>query len=793
MEKVKNCSILIIIVSKISTSEAKNIMEEKEITENRETDPLVSWKSTSSLILALCIALLCFKVGINCVFAFLIIFPLRYIFNGFFDNKVQRILSGISALIMLMIFSGSFAITYNHILELAKEFSAAGALAYAGASAVFFILFLLIMAIANFLSKMLPDFKIPDMMHKTGMIIIFSLTLLIGLIAVWIILLYLKGKFLSFPDQLTVWLPVILGTIGIIALIKMVKNVLNYDPLSAANNSTNGQLLDRPSVTLADVAGMDDIKEQIRLRMIEPVKKPEEAKKYGLKKGGGVMLYGPPGTGKTFIARAVAGELAVPFYTLNAADIFSKYVGDSEKKLQNFFENVRKNPLSVVFVDEMEIIFAKRTDHVHEVTQKVISIILQELDGVNQNKNPILLLGATNTPWKVDEAFLRPGRFDILAFVGLPDFTARKQIIASSLKQDKLKFEENLAEYIAENTDNFSGADLNGLMTTLRQVAFDRKEKCFTKSLAKDILKNISPSINHDLMQQISEWQSAHGTQSAAKKTLLSNRPSITLADVAGMDDVKKQINLRLIEPIKNPELAEKYGLQKGGGVMLYGPPGTGKTFIAKAVAGELDLPFYTITAADVFSKNVGESEQNIRNIFSEAGKNPMSIIFVDEMETIFSNRNRDIHEVTQKVISLILQELDGIKQRKNPILLLGATNTPWNIDEAFLRPGRFDILAFVGLPDFEARKQILQTAFKKGNLPIEDGLFEYIAENTQAYSGADLNGLVSTMRQKAYENRNEFYSMDLAYEIMLNNRPPSKRETLLRIKEWENSRKQST
>lgn len=768
-------------------------MEEKVIKEEQIIDPLASWKGTSVLILSVSIAVVCANAGVSYFLSFLILFPIRRIFGGFFDNKIQNIVSGITALILLGLLSGSIKNIHAQLLALTKGMKVPDQAVDIGAYFLFFILFLIIMAAAGLFSKVCPDHKIPAILHKAGMIMIFSLTLILALFAVGIGLNYLNGKFISFSPQLSFWLPFILGITGLLGLIKMVKTVITCD--HEDNNSEvvaqqKGLLSERSDITLSDVAGMENVKEQIRLRMIEPVKNPAKAKKYGLKKGGGVLLYGPPGTGKTFIARAVAGELSVPFYMLNASDIYSRYVGDSEKKIKEFFENVRKNPLSVVFVDEMEIIFAKRTDNVHEVTQKIISIILQELDGVEQGKNPILLLGATNTPWKIDEAFLRPGRFDILAFVGLPSLEARRQIIQNNLKHGSIGIEKGLVDYLAEKTENFSGADLNGLTMAMRQQAFDRKEKIFTYVLTNDVLKNISPSNNHDLMKKITEWQRSHGDMSSsARKTLLSERPDIRMCDVAGMDEVKKQIRLRMIEPVKNPELAEKYGLQKGGGLMLYGPPGTGKTFIAKAVAGELDLPFYSITAADIFSKNVGESEQNIRNIFADAGKNPMSVIFVDEMETIFSSRSNEIHEVTQKVISVILQELDGINQRKNPILLIGATNTPWKIDEAFLRPGRFDILAFVDLPDIEARKQILQAAFRKGTLSMEEGLIEYIAENTEAYSGADLNGLVSRMRQMSYENRDEMYTLNLAYNIMLNNRPASKRETLTRIREWEKIR----
>ena len=165
-------------------------------------------------------------------------------------------------------------------------------------------------------------------------------------------------------------------------------------------------------------------------------------------------------------------------------------------------------------------------------------------------------------------------------------------------------------------------------------------------------------------------------------------------------------------------------------------------------------------------------------------------MIFVDEMEAIFSNRDHDIHEVTQKVISVILQELDGVDSSKNPILLLGATNTPWKIDEAFLRPGRFDIHAYVGLPDAPAKKQILENAFRDSPLPQEPGFLDYIVGNTAEYSGADLTGLATAIRQQAFEMLAESYTMQLAYEVMLARRPASKKAVISRIEEWERSRK---
>lgn len=268
----------------------------------------------------------------------------------------------------------------------------------------------------------------------------------------------------------------------------------------------------------------------------------------------------------------------------------------------------------------------------------------------------------------------------------------------------------------------------------------------------------------------------------------LANRPTTKLADVAGMEEVKEQVRLRIIEPMLHPKLAGRYGLSVGGGMLLYGPPGTGKTFFARAVAGELELPFYMVTAADVFGKHVGESERNIRKLFNDIRNNPLSVVFIDELETLFPKRTEEVHETTRKVISLLLQELDGIDKSKNPILLLGATNVPWMIDEAFMRPGRFDVKAYVGLPNFDARRQMLIAAFDEGDVPHEPGLTAHMAEKTEGYSGADLRGVMARMRQVAFDRRLECYTYAFADEILAMTSPTTAPETVARIQQWEKS-----
>jgi len=221
---------------------------------------------------------------------------------------------------------------------------------------------------------------------------------------------------------------------------------------------------------------------------------------------------------------------------------------------------------------------------------------------------------------------------------------------------------------------------------------------------------------------------------------------------------------------------------------MLYGPPGTGKTFLAKAVAGELSLPFFAITGADIFGKHIGESEKNVRRLFREIRKNDLSVVFIDELETIFPKRTADVHESTRKVISLLLQELDGFDTMKNPILLLGATNVPWMVDEAFLRPGRFDMRIYVGPPDYDARKQMLYAALEHGNVPYEEGLVEHLAECTGNFSGADINGMLERLKQAAFRNRYSYYTIDAANEILKGFHSSISSELVAQIKDWERS-----
>ena len=245
---------------------------------------------------------------------------------------------------------------------------------------------------------------------------------------------------------------------------------------------------------------------------------------------------------------------------------------------------------------------------------------------------------------------------------------------------------------------------------------------------------------------------SANGASAAAEVSSDKGprlKSSLTFDDVAGLDQVKETLRLRLIYPLRHPEKMAQYGLRAGGGLLLYGPPGTGKTMIAKALAGELDLPFMAIKPSEILSKWFGESAQKLAALFDEARQYESgAIIFIDEIDSIGASRNQaNSSEGSRRLLTQLLQELDGVKGRDSGLLFLAATNEPWLLDTALLRPGRFDERCLVPLPDLPAREVLLQLQLEDCWL-AEDIDFASLARQTERVSGADLMCLCERAKQ---------------------------------------------
>jgi transitional endoplasmic reticulum ATPase len=275
-----------------------------------------------------------------------------------------------------------------------------------------------------------------------------------------------------------------------------------------------------------------------------------------------------------------------------------------------------------------------------------------------------------------------------------------------------------------------------------------------------------------------------------AEKWIVKEKPKLRFDDVAGLDDVKEDIRLRMIYPFQHPELAEKFGISPGGGVLLYGPPGTGKTMLAKATAGEIDATFFRISPADVLSKWVGEAEQNLKKLFDAAAAEERAIIFIDEIEALVPARRDEGSSVMQRVVPQILQGMEGFDEKANsPILFMGATNVPWQLDPAVLRPGRFDEKVYIPLPDLAARRKMLDIYLSKRPLADEIDLDD-LAGRVDGYSGADIKYLcdraavIPFLRSVASGEEGEI-TRQVITDVLEEVQPSVTPQMLKRFEEW--------
>lgn len=245
-----------------------------------------------------------------------------------------------------------------------------------------------------------------------------------------------------------------------------------------------------------------------------------------------------------------------------------------------------------------------------------------------------------------------------------------------------------------------------------------------------------------DGLLRISEVESAYYVETTPPER-------VTLADVGGLNDVKDRLRVAFLEPMRNPAIAKAYGKSLRGGLLLYGPPGTGKTYLAKAVAGELDARFLTVTVADILDGVMGQSEKNVRNVFERARELAPCVLFIDELDSLGGKRSGYSNlGWMRNVVNQLLQEMDGVGSDNDGVFILAATNHPWDVDAALLRPGRFDRVVLVTPPDAEARAAILKSALK--DRPIAGIDLGRIVAATQGFTGADLSHLVASAAERA-------------------------------------------
>lgn len=516
---------------------------------------------------------------------------------------------------------------------------------------------------------------------------------------------------------------------GVVRVTKATEVVVKNEPVSES-------MVKIGEAHYEDIGGLKTEIQKIREMVELPIRYPELFERLGIEPPKGVLLYGAPGTGKTLLAKAVANESDAHFIDISGPELVSKFVGESEEKLREIFNKAKEKAPTIIFMDEIDAIAPKREEATNEVERRMVSQLLTLMDGMG-SRGQVIVIGATNRPNAIDPALRRPGRFDREIEIGVPDRNSRKEILQIHTRNMPLGKDVKIDE-LADMTHGYTGADIaalarEGAMAELRHILPKIIDK---RSVPNEVLVGLSVS-RADFMEALAL------IQPSALREVFVERPNIHWGDVGGLDDVKAQLKEAVELPVKNPEAFEKIGIRPVRGILLVGAPGTGKTMLAKAVATERESNFISIKGPELLSKYVGESEKSVREVFRKAKMAAPCIIFIDEIDAIASARSGDYNDslVTERVVDTMLTEMDGLHEMKN-VVVLAATNRPDIIDPALLRPGRFDKIIEIPIPDENTRLAIFKVHTKK--MPLaKDVSLEELTKATENYTGAEIENIV--------------------------------------------------
>ncbi|XP_054569062.1 nuclear valosin-containing protein-like isoform X2 [Eptesicus fuscus] len=502
------------------------------------------------------------------------------------------------------------------------------------------------------------------------------------------------------------------------------------------------------SVKFEDVGGNDVTLKEV-CKMLIHMRHPEVYQHLGVTPPRGVLLHGPPGCGKTLLAHAIAGELDLPILKVAATEIVSGVSGESEQKLRELFEQALSNAPCILFIDEIDAITPKREVASKDMERRIVAQLLTCMDDLNNvaATAQVLVIGATNRPDSLDPALRRAGRFDQEICLGIPDEASRERILQTLCR--KLRLPETFHfRHLAHLTPGFVGADLMALCREAAMCAVSRVLMQLQEAQKKEpemegfpfeggqgermgteptstaqvlsrqdelqsllrLLRNQDPLSEEQLQGLCIELNdfivALSSVQPSAKREGFVTVPNVTWADIGALEDIREELTMAILAPVRNPDQFQALGLVTPAGVLLAGPPGCGKTLLAKAVANESGLNFISVKGPELLNMT----------------------------------------GASVRVVNQLLTEMDGLETRQQ-VFIMAATNRPDIIDPAILRPGRLDKTLFVGLPPPADRLAILKTITKNGTKPPldTDVNLEAIAgdHRCDCYSGADLSALV--------------------------------------------------
>jgi transitional endoplasmic reticulum ATPase len=511
---------------------------------------------------------------------------------------------------------------------------------------------------------------------------------------------------------------------------------------SGTNVKIKGESVSQPGreatgVTYEDIGGLRKQVQRIREMIELPLRYPELFDRLGIEPPKGVLLYGPPGTGKTLIAKALANETSAYFTHIGGPEVMGKYYGESEERLRKVFEEAQEHAPAIMFIDEIDAVAPKREElgSQQQVEKRVVAQLLSLMDGL-KSRGQVAIIGATNAPQLLDPALRRPGRFDREINVGVPERNGRREILEVHTRGMPLA-EDVSVDKLAEITHGFVGADLAALcreaaMVTLRRISEDIPLEA--EFIPYDLLARLEVTMT-DFLEALSE------VEPSALREVFTEVPDVRWDDVGGLDEAKSTLKQIIEWPLQYADLFERADTAPPKGVLLTGASGTGKTLLAKAVAHECGVNFISIKGPELLSKWVGDSEARIRDVFKIARLSNPCIIFFDELEAIAGRRGgSQDSNVTERVISQLLTEMDGIEELRG-VVILAATSRPDLLDPSLLRAGRFEVRLELPKPTADDRRAIFEV--HSANKPLGEGVdFEKLAAETEGFVGSDIEAV---------------------------------------------------
>ncbi|MBI2924558.1 MAG: CDC48 family AAA ATPase [Verrucomicrobia bacterium] len=489
----------------------------------------------------------------------------------------------------------------------------------------------------------------------------------------------------------------------------------------------------RLAVPYEDIGGLKPQLHRIREMIELPLRHPEVFERLGIDAPKGVLLHGPPGCGKTLIARAIAHETEANFFSVSGPEIIHKFYGESESHLRKYFDEAPRQGPSIIFLDEIDAIAPRREQVVGEVEKRVVCQLLALMDGLTKRQN-VIVIGATNIPNALDPALRRPGRFDREIAIPIPDRHGRLAILEIHSRGMPLKQDVDM-NHLAEITHGFVGADLEALcreaaMICLRDMLADMDLSLAT--IPYERLAKLEVSMDHfkTALQEV---------EPSAIREVFVEVPNVRWNDVGGLAGLKQRLVEAVEWPLQYAPFFEQMGVSPPKGILLSGPPGCGKTLLAKAIATESQVNFISVKGPALLSKYVGESERSMRDIFHKARQAAPCIIFFDEIDALMPARGGAVSDtpVTDRVLSQFLAELDGVEEIKG-VVVLAATNRLDRLDPALLRPGRFDEVVEIPLPDEPERREIFEVHLR-GKPRATNVKISELAAQTEGFSGAQI------------------------------------------------------